>query len=124
MSMTYQDLLNAIIETGIEAARADYGQRAGDYVAEMLRGSIEGFEACRGKTPAEIVALWQTAERSGMWTGDPAAHWHARCRAAEIEWVLNVLSVGMPEPLLAWLPTARAAIQYAKIVGVKEAPSP
>lgn len=120
--MIYADLVTKIIDAGIEAARADYGKRADK--PEMLRGAIDGFEACRGKQPREIAELWQRAERSGMLTGDSAAYWYARCKVAEIEWVANVVSVGLQQqglpPILSWLPTARGVLKYAEIVGVSQ----
>jgi hypothetical protein len=120
--VTYEDLLTRVIDDGIAAARADYGKRADK--PEMLDGAIAGFEACRGKTPLELAALWQEIERGGMFTGDPAKFWFARCKANEIEWVANVISVGLQQqglpPILPWLPTARGTLKYAEIVGVEE----
>src|SRR6266850_6254100 len=52
--MTLNDTLNHIIDDGIEAARLDY-PKPGDILKR--EGSIAGFEACRGKSPAEIAAL-------------------------------------------------------------------
>jgi hypothetical protein len=118
--MRYEELLTKIIDAGIEVARADYAKRSGDLGEAMLRGSIEGFEACRGKQPDEIAKLYREADRAGMWTDDPPAYWQARCKAAEIEWVANVLSAGLPIPILPWHPTAKGALTYAKIVGVAE----
>jgi hypothetical protein len=46
-------------------------------------------------------------------------YWSQRYKALQIEWVLNVLSVGLKQPLLAHLPTARGAMKYAEIVGVR-----
>ena len=44
---------------------------------------------------------------------------------AEIEWVANVLSIGLTKQgLPPILPTARAAIKYAEIVGVQELGAP
>jgi len=41
-----------IIDDGIEAARLDY-PKPGDILKR--EGSIAGFEACRGKSPAEKI---------------------------------------------------------------------
>jgi len=131
--VTYEELLAKIIDAGIEAARADYGKRGGENTAEMLRGAIDGFEACRGKQPLELAGLWNRAERQGHYArggGTPPekGFWYWRAFGAEIEWIANVVSVGLQQQglpaILPWLPTARGAIQYAKIVGVAEAPAP
>jgi hypothetical protein len=127
--MPYEDLLTRVIDEGIEAARVDYGKR--EDKPEMLRGAIDGFEACRGKSPLELAALWQHAERQGHFTrsrettmGDAQTFWYWRCYASELEWVANVLSVGLVQkglpPILPWLPTARGTLKYAEIVGVEE----
>lgn len=50
-------------------------------------------------------------------------YWRYRCASLEMEWILNVLSVGTTQlgfaPLLPHLPTARGALKYAQIVGVR-----
>ena len=126
--MTYEELLAKIIDAGIEAARADYAKRPDK--PEMLEGSIAGFEACRGKSPDELAALWNRAERRGHFSRQEGKDdfWYWRCYAGEIEFCANVISVGLRQQgrpaILPWLPTARGAMQYAKIVGVAEAPAP
>lgn len=52
--MTLNDALNQIIDDGIEAARADYPQPSDRL---KLEGSVQGFEECRGKSPAKILEL-------------------------------------------------------------------
>ena len=120
---TYTQLLDRIISDGIAAARTDYADDP-----HKLQGAVEGFETCRGKTTAEIVTLHACAERKAHEARQCRAedYWRYRCAALEVEWVLNVLSVGTTQlgqaPLLPHLPTARAALKYAEIVGVREAP--
>jgi hypothetical protein len=117
--VTYQQLLDRIISDGIAAARIDYADKP-----DMLRGSVEGFEACRAKSPSDLVALYQSAEqRAHAAARDGAAdYWSHRSFALELEWVLNVVSVGVVQqggaPLLGWLPTARGVMKFAEIVGV------
>jgi len=112
--VTYEQLLDRVIDDGITAARADYANKP-----DHLRGSVDGFEACRGKTPDQLIDLWQAAGRAGsrwmsMDTSIEDTNYY-RCYQLEVEWCLNVLSVGLPKPLLSWLPTARAAMKYAEI---------
>ena len=123
--MTLNDTLNHIIDDGIEAARLDY-PKPGDILKR--EGSIAGFEACRGKSPAEIAALLAEANeraRQAMLERDPR-YWFWRCRAAEIELTANVLSNIMQAQ--GWPPigtmTARGAMKAAEIIGVKEITAP
>lgn len=142
--MDYDTFLHKLINVGIQAAREDYG---GDEGAELhgrqvrpaskenhrpdkLAGSIDGFEACRGKQPHEIAELMIEARKklqeafirvSEKEISD-GEYWRVRCREAEIDWVANCVSVvlvnqGLP-PIAP--PTARAALTVARIVGVKE----
>jgi hypothetical protein len=89
--MTLNDALNHIIDDGIEAARLDYAKPQQTLKRE---GAIAGFEACRGKAPAEIAALLVEANERAMQAmleRDPR-YWFWRCRAANIEWTVNILS--------------------------------
>jgi hypothetical protein len=130
--MTYQQLLERVIADGIAEAREAYAAPKDHHKRD---GSIEGFEACRGKKPLEIVALWNEAERLSPQIAEECRkrarpdedYWKHRYKTLQIEWVCNVLSVGLgasgQPPLLAHLPTARAAEKYAAIVGVSTGPS-
>lgn len=124
--MDFASFLDRVIEDGIAAARADYSrpeQKA------KLDGSIEGFEACRGKDPAALALLASQAAKDTelarrrlhedeISTGD---YWKKRCREAEIEWVLNVASAlhnaGLP-PICAF--TVRGVMAAARILGVRD----
>jgi hypothetical protein len=94
--LNLSDVLNQIIDDGIEAARADYTKPSQKL---KLEGSIKGFEDCRGKAPAEIVALMVEAnERAykAMRDKEPTEHyWYWRCRAAEVEWVVLTSTRGL-----------------------------
>ncbi len=116
-------LLDRIIETGIDGARESYGDRDDDKDRALLMGSLEGFEQCRGKTPREIHELYCEAntKRAKLYGwGDLAAYWRAVGAVNEIEWVANCLSVIAisegKDPLMAWLPTARALIHVDRLV--------
>ena len=119
MSMTYAQLLERIITDGIAEVRKAYANPEEHHKRD---GAIEGFEACRGKTPSELVDLWREAERDAYQAMDRDIkdYWKQRYKALQVEFVLNVISVGLKQPLLAHLPTARGAIKYAAIVGVRE----
>lgn len=121
--MTYAELLDRIISDGIAEVRQAYAASEDHHKRD---GAIEGFEACRGKTPEQIVILWSAAERERSLmrsTGEASDqslknYWRYRYKVMQIEWCLNVISVGLQKPLLGHLPTARAALKYAEIVGV------
>lgn len=120
--MTYDQLIDRIIADGIAEVRVTYADPKDHHKRD---GAIEGFEACRGKTPIEIVALWTAAEQEcsparAENMGDQD-YWRSRYKALQIEFVLNVVSVGLNQPLLAHLPTYRGAMKYAEIVGVRGA---
>lgn len=125
--MSYEEFLLRVVEEGIEGARHDYGRPE---QRTKLEGSIEGFEACRGKSLKELAQVLADAERSSKEARSrfhekeiPSdEYWRARCREAEIEWVANVVSAMLLnqglEPIVN--PTARGAMQAAKILGVKD----
>ncbi len=132
-SIHYSQLLDRIIDDGIAEVRVAYEDPKEHHKRD---GAIEGFEACRNKTPMELVALWQDAEHQGQLlirnrSGDEddreedvKIYWRQRYKALQIEWVCNVVSVGLTQaghpPLMGHLPTARAAMKYAEVVGVRE----
>lgn len=117
--MNLNDALNRIIDDGIKAVRNDYTRPEDD---DKLKGSIAGFEECRGKQPSEIVALRQEAHEKMMQAHAEHAndYWYWRCRESEIEWVINVLSNIMHAQ--GWTPigimTYRGAMKAAEIIGV------
>jgi hypothetical protein len=123
----HEDFLTAIIEKGIEAATRDY-----EHDERRKQGSVDGFNACRGKSPEDLLTLLSSARkecqliRSGE-KGDEL-YWYWRCYELEVEWVLNCLSVKLTmedkPALLPHLPTLRAAITVAEILGTKPAITP
>lgn len=121
--MTYEELLDRIVSDGIAEVQAAYAAPEDHHKRD---GAIEGFEACRGKTPTELVTLWSEAERAAdhircVANSDSGVkdYWRQRYKAMQIEFALNVISVGLGQPLLAHLPTTRGALRYAAIVGVR-----
>jgi hypothetical protein len=124
---SYAALLDRVIDDGLAEVREAYADPESHHKRD---GAIEGFEACRGKAPGELAALWTEAEREaaqimreGRVSGDATGYWRQRLKTAQIEWVCNVVSVGLvtvgQAPLLGHLPTERGAVKYASIVGVR-----
>jgi len=126
---TYFQLLDRIISDGIAEVHEAYADPKEHHKRD---GAIEGFEACRGKSPADLVALWSEAEKTAAQirietsSDNVTDYWRQRYKALQIEWVCNVVSVGLVSsgqaPLLGHLPTARGAVKYAAIVGVSSRP--
>ena len=124
--MDYGAFLTRIIEDGIAEVREAYAGSEPRNVAKRA-GAIEGFDACRGKTPAEIAALMQETTQAAsrlVGTDDIDGYWQVRYKALQVEWVANCVSAvlmnqGHP-PLASHLPTCRAAMKAAEVVGVKE----
>lgn len=125
--MNYQDFLTRIIDDGVEAATQDYA----DSPAKR-RGSIAGFEACRGCPPAKLAQLLKDAraardharDETQADRGDLDDYWEARCYEAEVEWVCNCVSVilvneGRP-PIVP--PTARGVMKASGVLSAQEGP--
>ena len=117
---TYDQLLDRVIADGIAEVREAYADPKDHHKRD---GAIDGFEACRGKTPDQLVELWQEAGRRADRRMDATVpietYLHHRYFQLQVEWCLNVLSVGLSRPLLAHLPTYRGAMKYADVVGVR-----
>lgn len=125
--MEFDKFLTKVIDMGIVAVKRDYirpDQKA------ILKGSIAGFEACRGKNTLELGVLLEEANsKSHDWMlksdhkskKDIAKHWELRGFALEVEWVCNVVSASLYNQGLPTIinPTARGMMQAAKILGVK-----
>ena len=129
--MTYEEFLTKVIDKGIDAAKRDYTKPEDK---ARLDGSIEGFEACRGKNPVELQKLfWDSRKKTtdayhrvNEKEISDDEYWRINCFEHEVGWVCNVISAiltnsGGPslDPLM---PTARAVMCAAEIVGVKGAP--
>jgi hypothetical protein len=118
--MNYYELLDRIIEEGIAAAEADYEE------GPKLDGSVAGFEACRGKPPESLRALFEQAHADThnaiMANVAEEDYWRIRCYEAEVEWVCNCVSAMLMnegKPVIV-PPTAGAMMKVASIVGVRE----
>lgn len=126
--MTYEQLIDRIITDGIQEVQTLY---AAPEDHPKRDGAIAGFEACRGKTAPELVTLWAEAERETRQIRIACQesrrtiqdYWQSRYKVLQIEFVCNVVSVGLTNngqaPLLTHQPTARGALKYAAIVGTR-----
>lgn len=120
--MEYDEYLNKIIDDGIAAAKRDYSEPR---QASKLKGSIAGFEACRGLQPTGIAALLRerhdvTRQAFRDRTRGSDAYWEIRCFEAEVEWVANCVSavlMNAGQPVII-NPTARGVMKAAEVVGV------
>lgn len=120
--MNFETFLSRVIKEGIEAAKGDYTRLD---QKTKLKGSIAGFEACRGKSPIELGKLLKEADAKTTAhmreeRDDVEGYWEVRCFAAGVEWVCNVVSSalvnqGLPEIIP---PTARGVMKAASIIGV------
>ena len=113
--MDYALFLERVVDEGIEAAEESY---ANDTLKR--EGAVEGFEACRGLNPEELLELLQDAHKAmtkayGEQVDD---YWRIHCRDAEIEWVCNVVSAMLVnqkvQPIVP--PTARGLMKAASIL--------
>lgn len=109
--------LDRVIDDGIAGASADY--EAG---SEKLRGSVAGFEACRGRDPEQLASLLAESRRETMQAFREQApdYWYWRCRELEVEWVCNVVSAAFLNEGWAVIvpPTVRGVMRAAEILGV------
>lgn len=117
--MNHQEFLTTVIEDGIEGARFSYKQ---PHNTIKLKGSLQGFEECRGKEVEELAKLLKEAEKTtqeAMMAQSPD-YWFWRCRHLEIEWVCNVVSAVLyneNQPVIIQ-PSARGMVKAAEILGV------
>lgn len=118
--MILADVLNFTIDDGIESLRE---QLTGRIDRMRFEGGRDGFEACRGKEPHEIVELLAAAtmRREEARQASAPDYWYHRYFEVQIEYVASVMSVALMQhglPPIATV-TARSVIRYAEIVGVK-----
>lgn len=114
--VTHDAFLEEVISQGIAGAKADYKP------SDKLKGSIAGFEACRGKNIPELTELLSAA-RIATWDArqrEASDYWWFRCYECEVEWVCNCVSACLLNQGLPTIvpPTARGVMQAARIVGV------
>jgi hypothetical protein len=123
MPMSHNDLLNAIIDDGLEDVRQTYTNPV--YRQRLKQqGAIEGFESCRGKTEEELLQLLQRVKQDTIQAVQPTApdYWRVRYIELQVEWVLKVLSAARYGQGLSPIPSipvmGRALRKAADILGV------
>jgi hypothetical protein len=113
--VTYNEFLEIIVTGGIEAATRDYDP------GDKRNGAIAGFQACIGKSPAELKDLLDAsriATRDARNCEDKYNYWWFRCYELEVEWVCNCLSallMHLGEPVIIQ-PTARGTIKAGEVL--------
>jgi hypothetical protein len=121
--MNFDEFITRVIDRGIKSVSAD------EMITEhpkRLKGSLDGFEACRGKDPVQLALLYSDAERKALAlreVEDIEDYWQARYFAIQVEFVCNTASAVLMNQGLPVIipPTAKGAMNAAKIVGVSEA---
>lgn len=115
--MNLTEFIDKVIEHGIAAAKADYTRPD---QADKLRGSLDGFEACRGKDPVQLAKLLGEAAKATAVAHMERAenYWEIRCKEMEIEWVCNEVSAILVQNNLPPIvtPTVRGAMAAYRIV--------
>ncbi len=119
--MIYKEVLEKIIDKGIDAVKRDYKEETDKY-----NGSIAGFEACRNKTPQELITLLiksrEDTQKAFLRASNDITegYWFVRCFELEVEWVCNVISAVLENEGLMGIitPTCRGVLTAADIIGV------
>jgi hypothetical protein len=120
--MDRNDLLNSVIDDGIEEVRHLYTRPD---QKDKHDGAMEGFEACRGLSDSKLLALFKQAQANTLAARAAQAkdYWRVRYKELQVEWVLDVLSAAMlndgQQPLIT--PTGRGMKKAADILGVASA---
>jgi len=121
MPMSRNELLNATIDDGIYEITTIYTRPNQKIKRE---GGIAGFEACRGKSDEELLALLRQAKLNTRRVKDEEGveqYWGAVMYERQIEWTLNVLSAAMHAhnmpPLIP--PTALGLRKAIDVLGIQ-----
>jgi hypothetical protein len=119
--MGFEEFLARVIDDGLAQARRDYA-----HCPEKRRGAVAGFAACRDLDAIELRRLLaRSRERVAAARAQVplSEYWEARCYAAEVEWVCNVVSAALHNERLPTIipPTARGLLKAHAILGTAEA---
>ncbi len=119
--MFYDKFLTQLIDDAIVAAKKSYT----GFRTDKLEGSIAGLEACRNKSPDELLDIYigLSGYVADVFKNVSENYWWFRCYQAEVEWVCNVVSaalinIGMVS-ILPHLPTIKGTLKAAQILGVQ-----
>src|SRR4051812_9301472 len=91
MAMSYEVVLEQLINEGIEGVKEHYPKPE---QTDKRDGSIAGFEACRGKNPAQLKVLLREAHDHTMAARAQKhkEYWYYRYYELQIEFVCNAVS--------------------------------
>lgn len=119
--MNYLEFLTRIVDDGLVAARADYGNSPSQ--SQELTGSLAGFEQCRDLMPNDLTLLLVEAreETRTAFLAQADNYRYLRCREIEIEWVCNCVSamlVNQGQPPICDV-TVSGLLKAASVVGLR-----
>lgn len=108
-----------VIDRGIQAIKREYHE---PHNARLVQGAVAGFEACRGKTPAELKLIWETSNLAAVKARkeiDPDLVWY-KAYEEEVHWVCNCVSVILMErgEKVILAPTKRGMLGAAGVLGL------
>jgi len=117
--MNHDEFVTRLVDDGIASASRDPRLVA---KPRRLAGAVAGFEACRGKSPEDLLVLLGDARRDAdahRGAKDSESYWAARYYEVQVEWVCNCVSAvllnqGLP-PIVP--PTARGLMRAAEVLG-------
>ena len=131
MPLTYVEFLHEVVERGIKSAQGD--EILAKY-PRRLKGSIDGFNACRCKTPEQLAQLLVEANRKTHNARLDAhdkdeegaeAYWEQNYYGIQVDFVCNVVSAMLMnenKPVIV-PPRASGVMVCAEILGVAGMPS-
>lgn len=99
--MHYENFLAEVINRGIVGLCEHYppeGDGKYSHHKNNREGGCAGFEACRGKQPAELLAIFSDARdktQAAYWNENKDRYWWYRYFEIEVEWVCNVVSAAL-----------------------------
>ena len=117
--MNINEFLEIIINDGIESVKKCYSKPEDDH---KLKGSIDGFEACRNKNPLELRGLFEKTCKERMGAFDHDNYWRIAYKNLQVEWVCNCVSAILLNQKLPVIipPTARGVMRAAEVAGIKQ----
>ena len=112
--MTLPDYLSRIIADATTTARRTH---RGNFA--RLTGALEGLEACRGRTFAQLGSMHRMAARRAGRLRCGEGYWRASAKRDAIGWVLDctAAALGKREGVL---PSVRGRIKAAVVLGAEK----
>jgi hypothetical protein len=115
--MKLNQLINRLADDGIKSVVEAYPNRE-----DKRLGSIDGFNACRGKTIEELRDLLAEAKKKSKQHRSLAEYWRHRYFEIQVEFVCNCVSVvllheGKQNQIIVE-PTLRGTVRIREILGI------